>query len=136
MRVDAVTQWPDAPGESIAPNGVTVPVTWAATARIVLVAEPGTFGHEQARAISRWALQRERADLVVIDLSRAGDATTAAFAALVLLRRDLLRRGRDLRLTGLSGRTHQIYSVNRLNAVLPTHPPPRANANGLRAAAA
>ena len=40
-------------------------------------------------------------------------------AALVLLRRELLRRGRDLRLVGMRDRTRQVYAVNRLDAVLP-----------------
>ena len=88
-------------------------------AQVVLKA--GVFSHEHARDISRWALLRDESKLVVIDLSRAADATTAAFAALVLLRRDLLRDGRDLRLAGMRDRTEQVYTINRLGSVLPKH---------------
>jgi anti-anti-sigma regulatory factor len=89
----------------------------AESAHVVLKAD--TFSHEHVRAISRWALRPERAAVVVVDLSRADDATTAAFAALVVLRRALLRDGRDLRLSGLRDRPRQLYAVNRLDGVLP-----------------
>jgi anti-anti-sigma regulatory factor len=77
------------------------------------------FSHEHADAISRWALGRGSARTVVIDLSYATDATTAAFATLVLLRRRLLRDGRDLRVEGLRDRAQHVFNVNRLHAVLP-----------------
>jgi anti-anti-sigma regulatory factor len=79
----------------------------------------GTFSHDHARAVSRWALRPGRSARVVIDFRHAPDATTAAFAALVLLRRQLLAQGRDLRLEGLGGRAYQVYCVNRLETVLP-----------------
>ena len=47
------------------------------------------------------------------------DATTAAFATLVLLRRALLRAGRDLLLTGLHDRAAYLFGINRLGSVLP-----------------
>src|SRR4051812_37726455 len=78
-----------------------------------------TFTHDLARAVTRWALRPGRSARVVIDFSHAADATTAAFAALVLLRRKLLAHGRDLRLEGLAGRAYQLYCVNRLESVLP-----------------
>jgi hypothetical protein len=78
-----------------------------------------TFTHDLARAVTRWALRPGRSAQVVIDFSHAADATTAAFAGLVLLRRKLLAQGRDLRLDGLSGRAYQVYTVNRLESVLP-----------------
>lgn len=81
------------------------------------------FSHVDARAISKWALKRETARTVVVDLSGADEATTAAFATLVLLRRALRREGRDLRLTGLRSRTRHMYHVNRLDGVLPRHQP-------------
>jgi anti-anti-sigma regulatory factor len=56
---------------------------------------------------------------VVLDLNRAEDASTAAFARLVLLRRDLLKEGRDLRLCGLRQRPANLWRINRLAAVLP-----------------
>jgi anti-anti-sigma regulatory factor len=77
------------------------------------------FSHKEADAILRWALRRDTARTVVIDLSHATDATTAAFATLVLLRRRLLRDGRDLRVDGLRDRAQHVFDVNRLHAVLP-----------------
>lgn len=56
---------------------------------------------------------------VLIDLGCAEDATTSAFAQLVILRRKLREIGRDLCLTGLRDRTAGLYEVNRLAAVLP-----------------
>jgi hypothetical protein len=88
-------------------------------ARDRAVLRHGTFSHDHARAVSRWALRPGRSARVVIDFRHAPDATTAAFAALVLLRRQLLAQGRDLRLEGLGGRAYQVYCVNRLETVLP-----------------
>ena len=65
------------------------------------------------------AALRAAARTIVVDLSHARDATTSAFARLVLLRRYLLRTGRDLRLTGLSDRAARLYEVSRLHRVLP-----------------
>ncbi len=60
--------------------------------------------------------------MVIVDLTAAHDATTSAFARLVLLRRHLLHAGRDLRLTGLSDRAARLYEVSRLSSVLPFEP--------------
>lgn len=84
-----------------------------------VVPKPGQFSHEDANAISRWALGREAPHTVVVDLSHVTDATTAAFATLVVLRRRLLRDGRDLRLSGLRERAHYVYAISRLTHVLP-----------------
>jgi anti-anti-sigma regulatory factor len=56
---------------------------------------------------------------VVLDLQRADDADTAAFARLVLLRRNLLKNGRDLRLRGLKPRVASMWKISKLAAVLP-----------------
>jgi ABC-type transporter Mla MlaB component len=77
------------------------------------------FSHENALSVTDWALNCSDAQVVVIDLSRIVDTTTAALAAIILLRRTLMGRGRDLHLAGLSGRPLQLYQVNRLDAVLP-----------------
>ena len=79
----------------------------------------GTFSHDHARAVARWALRHGRSERVVIDFLHAPDATTAAFAELVLLRRKLLAQGRDLRLECVGGRAYRVYCVNRLETVLP-----------------
>lgn len=58
-------------------------------------------------------------DLVVLDLSGVHEATTAAFAELLLIRRDLLIRGCDLQLAGLHGRTDHLHRVLRMSEALP-----------------
>ncbi|HUS91771.1 MAG TPA: hypothetical protein VM695_07960 [Phycisphaerae bacterium] len=57
---------------------------------------------------------------VLIDLRETRDTTVGALARLVVLRRDLLRRGCDLRITGLCGRARILYEVNHLAALLPS----------------
>lgn len=59
------------------------------------------------------------AQTIVLDLSGCGKAATSAFARLVLLRRDLLQSGRDLRLAGLGGQPARLFEVHRLENVLP-----------------
>ncbi|HWP40619.1 MAG TPA: STAS domain-containing protein, partial [Tepidisphaeraceae bacterium] len=60
-----------------------------------------------------------RARLIVIDMSQVDEATTSGFARLVLLRRELLRLGRDLRIVGLRDRAARLFEISRLDAVLP-----------------
>jgi anti-anti-sigma regulatory factor len=87
-----------------------------------LIAPKATeFSHEHASAISKWVLERETALTIHIDLSHATSATTAAFATLVLLRRRLLRDGRDLRVSGLRERAQHVFQLNRLQSVLPAN---------------
>ncbi len=54
-----------------------------------------------------------------LDLACSTDATTAAFARLVLLRRHLLERGSDIHLRNLSGRANLLYLFNRMQELLP-----------------
>jgi anti-anti-sigma regulatory factor len=56
---------------------------------------------------------------VIVDLRRVNDITTAAFAKLVLLRRELLRSGRDLRLKGLHSRVASVWRISKLGSILP-----------------
>lgn len=88
-------------------------------AQVKLVPEGRCFSHEEACRVVDEALMRE-AVRVVIDLGKVEDATTSAFAQLVVLRRRLLALGRDLCLTGLKDRAAGLFQVNRLEAVLPT----------------
>jgi anti-anti-sigma regulatory factor len=88
-------------------------------AQVKLQPEGPCFSHAEAYRMFCEAIS-EGAKRVVIDLGRVENATTAAFAQLVLLRRSLLRTGRDLCLTGLRDRTAGVFQVNRLDAVLPT----------------
>ena len=77
------------------------------------------FTHAAAVRVKHRVLEQDKAKRVVIDLTDAEDAETSAFAELILLRRSLLRGGRDLRLTGLRDRAAGVYEVNRLQEVLP-----------------
>ena len=85
----------------------------------VVPAGAGQFSHTEACRIANLAVCQGRARTVIIDLKNAADATTSAFARLVLLRRLLLRTGRDLLLTNLRDRAASLYQVNRLSTVLP-----------------
>ena len=86
---------------------------------LAIVHATGQFSHRDACRIADLVLGHGRAATVVIDLKNAVEATTSAFARLVLLRRLLLRTGRDLRLTNLRDRAASLYHVNRLAGVLP-----------------
>ena len=88
-------------------------------AQVKLAPEGRCLSHEEACRLVDQAMSRA-AKNVVIDLTRVEDATTSAFAQLVLLRRSLLALGRDLCLTGLRDRAAGLFQVNRLEAVLPT----------------
>ena len=87
--------------------------------QLAIVHGAGHFSHGDACRIADLVLGQGRAATVVIDLKNAVDATTSAFARLVLLRRLLLKAGRDLRLTNLRARAASLYQVNRLASVLP-----------------
>jgi ABC-type transporter Mla MlaB component len=86
--------------------------------KIVLQAE--LFTHQDAQRIYREALRACRARTVIIDLGRVREATTSAFARLILLRRALRQVGSDLQLIGLCGKAALLYEVNRLAAILPS----------------
>jgi anti-anti-sigma regulatory factor len=88
-------------------------------AAVTIVQNGRVLSHADACRIAGQAIV-QASRKVVIDLARADDATTSAFAELVLLRRSLLRSGRDLCLTGLRDRTASVFSVNRLEKILPT----------------
>ena len=88
-------------------------------AQVKLAPEGRCFSHAEACRLVNEAMNRA-AKRVVIDLTRVDEATTSAFAQLVLLRRSLLQMGRDLCLTGLHDRAAGLFEVNRLSAVLPT----------------
>jgi hypothetical protein len=90
--------------------------------QIAIVPASGSFSHNDACRIADLAMTpRKHAapSVVVIDMKNAADATTSAFARLVLLRRLLLKTGRDLRLTNLRDRAMSLYQINRLAQVLP-----------------
>lgn len=90
-----------------------------AAQQVAIVHESRSFSHTDACRIFDTAVKCLHARTIVVDLKRACDATTAAFAKLVLLRRALLRSGRDLRLVGLHDRAAHVYFISRLAGVLP-----------------
>lgn len=79
--------------------------------------------HNDAYLLSNLALRaaaiRSRGDDVIIDLSKVEEITTAALARLVLLRRQLKKHGRDLKIVGLRSRAEKLFEINRLSGVLP-----------------
>ena len=79
----------------------------------------GWFSHTEACRIADAVLKLAADRTIVIDLKNVVDATTSALARLVLLRRLLLKTGRDLRLINLRERAASLYQVNRLAGVLP-----------------
>lgn len=74
--------------------------------------------HQEACRLANLAAAAQ-ARSIILDLTRTSEATTAAFARLVLLRRELLKTGRDLRLAGLHDRPARLFEVHRLDGVLP-----------------
>jgi len=59
---------------------------------------------------------------VQLHLERTTEATLAALARLIVLRRELLRGGGDLCIVGLSGRAEDLYRLSRLERILPRRP--------------
>jgi anti-anti-sigma regulatory factor len=91
----------------------------ASPQQLALVPVSKSLSHSDACRIADLALVQRRARTVILDLKNVVDATTSAFARLVLLRRLLLQSGRDLRLVNLRDRAASVYQVNRLAGVLP-----------------
>ena len=85
-----------------------------------IVHDADAFLHEDADQLSRWVARGNAARKIIIDLSRVEQASTSAFARLVLLRRALLKAGRDLRLINLRAQALGLYELNRLADVLPS----------------
>ena len=60
--------------------------------------------------------------VVVLDLRKVQETTTASLAGLVLLRKQQIQAGGDLFLLGLSGKAHYLYEILRLSKILPRRP--------------
>lgn len=89
----------------------------AASQSIILQAAK-SFSHAEACRLSEKAAARGTRT-VVIDLSDCREASTSAFARIVLLRRELLEAGRDVCLAGLHGQPARLFEVHRLDGILP-----------------
>jgi hypothetical protein len=61
----------------------------------------------------------ESSAMVIVDLRNTSKTSTAALAKLILVRRCLMKSGRDLCVSGLSGRPGAMYRTYRLTNLLP-----------------
>lgn len=77
------------------------------------------LSYAEALRIARRVPRGRAAGMVLIDLKRTTEATTAGLARLVLLRRQLIRAGRDLRIVGLRSRANALYEICRMGSLLP-----------------
>ena len=86
--------------------------------RTAIFAAAEHLTHQEACRLAKLVKASDSAT-VVLDLSKVRDASMSAFARLVLLRRELLRLGRDLRIRGLQHQPAHLFEVHRLGGVLP-----------------
>lgn len=84
----------------------------------ILLAAGENLTHDEACRMASKATSCG-AQIIVLDMSGCDGAQTCAFARLVLLRRELLQAGRDVRLAGLQGQPARLFEVHRLENVLP-----------------
>jgi ABC-type transporter Mla MlaB component len=89
------------------------------TSSLVVLRAGERLSHTEAARLAELA-QGSTSHRIMIDMSRVLEATTAAFARLVLLRRELIQRGCDVRLAALRGQPARLVDVHRLEAVLPS----------------
>lgn len=86
---------------------------------VAIVLRSDRFSHADACEIEGM-IRSSLARTIVIDLQHVAESTTSAFARLVVLRRALIKAGRDLRLINLRSRAAGLYEINRLWNVLPS----------------
>jgi ABC-type transporter Mla MlaB component len=80
--------------------------------------------YADARGIARRALGLSQTPVVCVNLEQTVDTSTGALARLVLLRSDLLKGGRDLRLVGLGGRARALYEIHHMETLVPSDAAP------------
>jgi ABC-type transporter Mla MlaB component len=90
----------------------------AANYRVVRL-DAARLDYSMACVLSRRITAEQAPGLACIDLADSPEATMGALAQLIRLRGQLLGAGRDLRVTGLHGRTRGLYEIYRLGEVLP-----------------
>lgn len=78
-----------------------------------------SLSYDDARELASKALAAKEGWTVVIDLEPITETTTAALARLVVLRRQLRKTGRELRIICPHGRAKHLYDVWRLGELLP-----------------
>ncbi len=83
---------------------------------------PAHLGHTDVLDIGRVIRRDFSGKVVVLDLRRTQDTTTAALAALIILRKHQIQAGGDLLLLGLTGKAQYLYEILRLTKILPRRP--------------
>jgi ABC-type transporter Mla MlaB component len=90
------------------------------TVEYMTISHPGRcLAYPEAVRIARSIPPGCPAGIVLIDLERTIEATTAGLARLILLRRQLLAAGADLRIRGLRSRAQALYEICRMTRLLP-----------------
>jgi anti-anti-sigma regulatory factor len=82
--------------------------------------EGNSLSYADSDRIARKAIESRDCRTVLVNIGNARVASTAALAKLVVLRRELLKSGRDMRLVGLAEQPQQLRRICRLDTVLPT----------------
>jgi len=90
-----------------------------ATNYMTIKHSPSTFSYKDACELAGLIARGGEPRMVVVDLERTSQTTTAALARLIVLRRNLMETGRDLRVLGLRGRASGLYEINRMGNLLP-----------------
>lgn len=78
--------------------------------------------HSDVLDIGRGILRKSQGKVVVLDLRRTQETTTAALAGLIVLRKRQIRAGGDLLLLGLTGKAQYLYEILHLTKILPRRP--------------
>jgi anti-anti-sigma regulatory factor len=107
------TAWPMISSPAVSTHSTPTP------SMLSLVADSPRLTHSGAEALCQKIREAGSPRVIVVDLRKVEDITTAALAKLVLLRRELLRDGRDLRLKGLHSRAASVWRISKLSSVLP-----------------
>ena len=83
---------------------------------------PVRLTHTDVLDIGREILRKSPGKVVVLDLRKTQETTTAALAGLIILRKRQIRAGGDLLLLGLTGKAQYLYEILRLTKILPRRP--------------
>jgi len=89
-----------------------------AVKQVTIKCDCDCLSYRKACEIAARAAARGRGP-VRVELNRVVETTTAALARLIALRRELLRSGRDLQITGLRGRADHLYQISNMASLLP-----------------
>lgn len=85
----------------------------------IVICETTSLSHQDAMQVAQRVLSVRKPGQVVLDLPAVREMTTGALAAMIILRRELLRQGRDSRLRDIRDRAAGLYDIRRLHNVLP-----------------